>query len=165
MHMTRARGARWSLAEALIGFGLLAFAVWVLWATIQIPVSPLYAKIGPTIFPSITAAGLALLAILLIVQAARGGWQPEEEREVAIDWRALGFVAAGLVVNVVLIVPLGFTAASTAMFVLITYGFGSRNIMRDVAIGFVVAIIAYFGFAKLLGVNIGAGLIEGLLGG
>jgi len=64
-----------------------------------------------------------------------------------------------------LIVPLGFTAASTAMFVLITYGFGSRNIMRDVAIGFVVAIIAYFGFAKLLGVNIGAGLIEGLLGG
>lgn len=163
--MDRGGRATWAWPEAMIGFGLLIFAGLVLWSTTQIPVSPLYAKIGPTIFPYITATGLTLFALLLIVQAARGGWQPEEEKEVPIDWRALGFVAAGLVVNVVLIVPLGFTVASTAMFVLITYGFGSRKILRDVALGFAIAIIAYFGFAKLLGVNIGAGLIEGLLGG
>jgi putative tricarboxylic transport membrane protein len=51
------------------------------------------------------------------------------------------------------------------MFVLITYGFGSRRPARDAAIGLTVALISYFGFAKLLGVNIGAGLIENLLGG
>jgi putative tricarboxylic transport membrane protein len=163
--MNRAGSATWAWPEALIGFGLLVFAGLVLWSTSQIPVSPLYAKVGPTIFPYLTAAGLALFAVLLIVQAARGGWQPEEEKEVSIDWRALSIVAVGLLVNVVLIVPLGFTAASTAMFVLITYAFGSRSIVRNAALGFAIAIVAYFGFAKLLGVNIGAGPIERLFGG
>jgi putative tricarboxylic transport membrane protein len=51
------------------------------------------------------------------------------------------------------------------MFVLIAYGFGSRRPLRDAAIGFVVALAAYFGFAKALGVNIGGGLFERLLGG
>jgi putative tricarboxylic transport membrane protein len=162
--MNRAGGGTWAWPEALIGFGLLVFAALVLWSTTQIPVSPLYSKIGPTVFPYITAAGLALFAILLIVQAARGGWQPDEEKDVAVDWRALAFVAAGLLFNVVLIVPLGFILASTGMFVLIAYGFGDRNVVRNAAIGLAVAVIAYYGFATFLGVNIGAGLFERLLG-
>ncbi len=76
----------------------------------------------------------------------------------------MAFVAAGLVANVVLIKPLGFTAASVVMFVLICYGFGSRHPLRDALIGLVLALAAYFGFAKALGVNIGAGVIETLLG-
>jgi putative tricarboxylic transport membrane protein len=162
--MNRAGGGTWAWPEALIGFGLLIFAVLVLWSTTQIPVSPLYSKIGPTVFPYITAAGLALFAVLLIIQAARGGWQPDEEKEVAIDWRALAFVCAGLVVNVALIVPLGFILASTAMFVLVAYGFGDRQVVRNAGIGFAIALVAYFGFAKFLGVNIGAGWLEQLLG-
>jgi len=49
--------------------------------------------------------------------------------------------------------------------VLIAYGFGSRRPLRDAALGFAVALAAYFGFATLLGVNIGAGIVERLLGG
>jgi putative tricarboxylic transport membrane protein len=64
-----------------------------------------------------------------------------------------------------LIGPLGFSAASTVMFVLVAYGFGSRQPLRDAGIGLVLALAAYFGFAKALGVNIGAGVIENLLGG
>jgi putative tricarboxylic transport membrane protein len=162
--MHGAGGVRWAWPEAVIGIGLLLFAALVLWSTTQIPVSPLYSKIGPTIFPYITAGGLALFAVLLLVQAARGGWQPDDEKGVAVDWHALGFVAAGLLFNVVLIVPLGFILASTGMFVLIAYGFGDRRIARSAAIGFVVALVAYFGFATFLGVNIGAGLFERLVG-
>ena len=154
-----------SVPETAIALGLLVFSGVVLWQTSAIPVSPLYAKVGPTWFPYLAAGGLAVLAVLLLVQAARGGWQPAEEKDVALDWRALAFVAAGLLVNVVLIGALGFTAASTAMFVLIAHGFGSRNPLRDAVIGFLVAIAAYFGFAKALGVNIGAGIVERLLGG
>ena len=162
--MNRAGGGTWAWPEALIGFGLLIFAALVLWSATQIPVSPLYSKIGPTVFPYITAAGLALFAILMIVQAARGGWQPDEEKDVAIDWRALGFVAAGLVFNVALIVPLGFILASTGMFVLVAYGFGDRQVVRNAGIGLAIALVAYFGFATVLGVNIGAGYFERLLG-
>ena len=100
---------------------------------------------------------------LLIVAALRGGWQPEEEKETPTDWKAMGFVAAGLVANLVLIQPLGFTAASVIMFVLICYGFGSRNPLRDALLGLILALAAYFGFARALGVNIGAGFVENRL--
>ncbi|WP_207478561.1 tripartite tricarboxylate transporter TctB family protein [Arenibaculum pallidiluteum] len=151
--------------EALIGLGLIAFAGVVLWQTLAIPVSPLYSKVGPTVFPYMTVGGLAILGGFLLVSAARGGWQPEEEKEVALDRRALFFVAAGLLANVLLIGPLGFTVASTVLFVLVAHGIGSRRPVRDVLIGLVFSLISYFGFAKALGVNIGAGVLERLLGG
>jgi putative tricarboxylic transport membrane protein len=160
----RREGVTWAWPEAAIGFGLLVCAALIFWSTAQIPVSPLYSKIGPTIFPYITAAGLALFSIFLIVEAGRGGWQAEEEKEVSVEWRALAFVVVGLVVNVALIVPLGFILASTAMFVLVARGFGDRQVVRNAGIGFAIALVAYFGFAKFLGVNIGAGWLEQLLG-
>lgn len=154
---------RLAMPEFLIGLGLLACAAVVLWQTLAIPVSPMYSKVGPTVFPYMTMAGLALLAVLLIVAAARGGWQPADEKDTPTDWKAMGFVAAGLVANVVLIQPLGFTAASVVMFVLICFGFGSRRPLRDALIALVLALAAYFGFARALGVNIGAGIIENVL--
>ena len=154
---------RLAMPEFLIGLGLLACAAVVLWQTLSIPVSPLYSKVGPTVFPYMTTAGLVVLAVLLMVAAARGGWQPDEEKETPTDWKALAFVAAGLIANVLLIQPLGFTAASVVMFVLVCFGFGSRHPLRDVLIALVLALAAYFGFARALGVNIGAGLIENVL--
>ena len=53
-----------------------------------------------------------------IVQGIRGGWQPDDEKEVPIDWKAFGFVVAGLIANVSLIGTLGFSLASTVLFVL-----------------------------------------------
>lgn len=155
---------RIAIPELIIGLGVLGFALLALWQTLSIPVSPMYAKVGPTVFPYFTVGGLGVLGVLLIVAAVRGGWQPEEEKETPIDWKGLSFVAAGLIANLVLIKPLGFTAASLTMFVLVCYGFGSRHPLRDAGIGLVLAMTAYFGFAKALGVNIGAGVIERLLG-
>ena len=153
-----------ALPELLIGLGLLLCAAVALWQAVTIPVSPMYSKVGPTVFPSAAGAGLAVLAVLLMARALRGGWQPREEREVSIDRGALLLVTAGLLANVVLIGPLGFTAAPTILFVLVCRGFGSRRILRDLLIGLVLALVAFFGFAELLGVNIGAGVVERLLG-
>ena len=159
----RASGPAWP--ETLIGLGLLAVAALVWWQTGEIPTSPMYAKVGPRIFPYLTAIGLAAMAVAMVVARLRGGWQTDEEREVPVDWRAVVFVGAGLLANVLLIVPTGFTLASVVMFVLVAHGFGSRAPLRDGAIALVFALAAYFGFAKALGVNIGAGVIEKLLGG
>lgn len=165
IHLRRRSLAHIARAEALIGLGLLLFAGLVLWQTLSIPVSPMYAQVGPRVFPYITAAGLTLFAILLLIQAMRGGWQQPEEKEVTVDWKAVAFVTAGLVANVALIGILGFSAASTIMFVLVAHGFGSRHPLRDASIGLLLALVAYFGFAKALGVNIGAGVLENMLGG
>jgi putative tricarboxylic transport membrane protein len=104
-----------------------------------------------------------VLSLMLVLAALRGGWQPEEEKETPTDWKAMGLVAAGLVANLALIQPLGFTAASVVMFVLVCFGFGSRHPLRDALLGLVLALAAYFGFARALGVNIGAGLVENQL--
>ncbi|MER9892414.1 tripartite tricarboxylate transporter TctB family protein [Mesorhizobium sp. M0119] len=154
---------RLAVPELLIGVGLLACAGAVAWQTLAIPVTPLYSKVGPTVFPYITMTGMMILSLLLIIAALRGGWQPEDEKETPTDWKAMGIVALGLIANLVLIQPLGFTAASVIMFVLICHGFGSRRPLRDVLLGLILALAAYFGFARALGVNIGAGFIENQL--
>ena len=133
----------------------------VLWQTLAIPVSPHVFQGRPDrLSLSDHWPAWRCCPLLLIVAALRGGWQPEDEKETPTDWKAMGFVVAGLVANVVLIQPLGFTAASVVMFVLVCYGFGSRHPLRDALIGLVLALAAYFGFARALGVNIGAGVIE-----
>jgi putative tricarboxylic transport membrane protein len=153
-----------ALPETLLGLGVIAVAALAAWQASTIRVSPLYAKIGPTIFPYLAAILLAILGCLLVWQGLKGGWQPEDEKEVPTDWRALGITFAGMVANAMLIGPLGFTLASTVMFTLIAWGFGSRSPWRDAPIGFLLALAAYFGFAGALGVNIGMGPFERALG-
>jgi putative tricarboxylic transport membrane protein len=159
---------RLAVAETIIALGVLVLAAIVYWQTTAIPVSPIYATVGPTAMPTMTAVGLGVLGLLLLFDAWRGGWQDPVERSLTIDNRALLWIVAGLVLNVVLIGPAGFTLASIVLFVCVARGFGSRSIVRDTLIATVFALVAYFGFAKALGINIGAGFvenaIEGLLG-
>ena len=107
-----------------------------------------------------TALALGMLGILLLVDAVRGGWQPAEEKEVTPDRAALLWIIAGLVLNVLLITWAGFTIASVILFVCVARGFGSKAIVRDALIGAAFALVAYIGFAKTLGINIGSGLVE-----
>jgi hypothetical protein len=148
--------------QILVAAGVLVLAAVAGYQTMVIPVSPLYAKVGPTVFPWLVAGGLALLGLALLFQAWRGGWALEPEVQEAIDRPALGWVLAGLVLNVALIKYLGFIIASTLLFCCVARAFGSRRLVRDSLIAIVFAAVTYFGFARVLGINIGGGLIEQL---
>jgi putative tricarboxylic transport membrane protein len=152
--------SRPAIGETIIGAGVLALAIVMFWQTMSIPVSPIYAKVGPTVVPLMTAAALGLLGVLLLIDAWQGGWQTEEEKAVTPDRAGLLWVVAGLVLNVALIGSAGFTIASTILFVCVARGFGSDKTVRDALIGAVFALIAYFGFAATLGINIGSGFLE-----
>ena len=158
-----ARALHPAIGETIIAAGVLVLAGVVFWQTTEIPVSPIYAKVGPTVVPYITAACLFVLGALLLISALRGGWQPDDEKEVTPDRAALLWVGAGLILNVLLIGNAGFTLASIILFVCVARGFGSKSILRDALIGAAFALIAYFGFAQTLGINIGAGIIENAL--
>ena len=155
---------RFAGGEFAVAVGLIAFAVVVMWQTFAIPVSPLYSKVGPTIAPHLNWIFLLVLGLGLLGQALRGGWQSDEEKESPVDFIALGFVAAGLAANVLLIEPAGFTIASVAMFVLVARGFGSQRWLRNAGIAFVLALVAHLGFAGLLGIDIGGGIVENAVG-
>ncbi|MCU0985834.1 MAG: tripartite tricarboxylate transporter TctB family protein [Acetobacteraceae bacterium] len=147
--------------EVATSGAVIVLALLSLWQTAVIPVSPIYARVGPTLFPWIASSGLLVIGVLLLAQALRGGFGVEPS--LATDWRAVAWVAAGLAANVALIGTAGFVFAATALFVCVSRGFGSTGPLRDLAIGVVIALGAYVGFEKLLGVNIGAGILEGLI--
>ena len=71
-------------------------------------------------------------------------------------------MAVALVLNAALIPWLGFILSSTLLFACVARGFSSDRPARDLGIGFLLAFVAWYGFAKLLSINLGAGLIEGL---
>jgi putative tricarboxylic transport membrane protein len=99
------------------------------------------------------------------VQALRGQWgaTDADEDEAQPDWRALGWLGLGLVLNVALIDYLGFIIASTLLFCCVARAFGSRHLARDAAIAIILCVITYLGFARVLGISIGAGVLEGIL--
>ena len=158
--------------DTALGVGVLVLAAVVGWQTYVIPEHAIYARIGPRLFPWLTTGLLAVMGGLLTAQGLRGGWEHDEAGDV--DWRSLGWLAAGLLFNVLfiggaqlgdaIVVPrLGFVISSTVLFVCTARAFASNQPVRDGAIGFTLAILAYVGFDRVLGYKIGSGLIEALI--
>ena len=146
--------------DVAIGAGVTLFAVIVGWQTAVIPDNAIYAKVGPKVIPWLATALLAVMGVALTVMGLRGGWEHEDAGDT--DYRSLGLLVLALVLNIVLIDRAGFIIASTVLFALAARAFGSRQILRDAPIGFVLALVAYLGFDRGLGYKIGSGLIEGL---
>jgi putative tricarboxylic transport membrane protein len=141
--------------------GLLGF-----WQAAAIPTSPIYAQVGPKLVPYLVAAGLSALGALLVLAALAGGWSATLAEVVEAgppNRRALALVGAGLLVNLLLIGPLGFSLAAAAQFALVAAGFGSRHAARDLLLGVPLCLCVWFLFVEALGVNIGAGVLEGLV--
>lgn len=146
--------------ELVVALAVLGLAAVAMWQTRAIPASPLYSQVGPTIAPTMVCVGLFILGFGLLYAALRGGWQAQDEQDTAPDGAALDRVLLGLVLNVALISTLGFTASSVLMFVFVSRAFGSENLLRDFLIALVLSLVAYFGFAQALGIDIGRGLVE-----
>jgi putative tricarboxylic transport membrane protein len=151
-------------ADLGVGVFVLGLGALALWQAAVIPASPLYGQVGPKAVPFAVAAVLAALGAGLVVAALRGGWSAtlEEVRDAPpTNWRALALLGAGLLANVALIGPLGFCLAASVQFVLVAAAFGSKRLVRDAVLALVLTLAVWFGFVELLGVNIGAGLLEG----
>ncbi len=141
---------------------VLTLAAVVGWQATVIPTHAVYAQVGPRAIPWIATAMLAVLGALLTLWGVRGGWAHEEHGPPHL-WGAFPWLLLGLALNVTLIGVAGFIIASTVLFVCTALAFGSLSVLRDAAIGFALALIAYVGFDRVLGYKIGSGLIEGLL--
>lgn len=115
--------------------------------------------LGPQAMPGLVAIGLALLAVANAVMAFREG---SRERE-SVDLRAIALILGGLPILVACLqFGLGFVPGMTILFAATATAFGRRAYLVDLAIGFVLAIVIYLVFSKLLTLSLPRGPLERL---
>lgn len=152
----RARPARpWWLGLAVFAMG----AVWLHGAG-SIAATTNYIGLGPAAVVQIAGAGLAILGVLLIIQALRGvpfSPQDEEGADASAPPSHAAFLTAlaGVAVPLLTIRWLGFPITAMLAFTLVTHAFGSRRTLFDLSVGAVIGCIAWYGFS-LLGIGLGA---------
>ncbi|TCC29418.1 tripartite tricarboxylate transporter TctB family protein [Kribbella speibonae] len=124
--------------------------------------------IGPKPVPIVLGVLLLVVAVLYAVDVARGGTGEAEEGEdvdvtSSVDWRTVLLLIAAFVVNLVLIDPLGWVISGTLLFWGSAFALGSRHHIRNVFIAVALALITFYAFAIGLGVNLPAGVLQGIL--
>ncbi|MCI2416111.1 tripartite tricarboxylate transporter TctB family protein [Saccharopolyspora sp. K220] len=120
-----------------------------------------YQAVGPQVFPLIVGAGTTLFGAIALVRSFRAADAEEPSEEaVATDWPAVAKLGATLCGYVLLLVPVGFWQSSTVFFALVARVLGSRKPVRDLLIGLVLSLAAYFLFDRLLGVSLPPGIVR-----
>ena len=151
--------------QALIGAGALLLGGLLAWGARDLPDAVGYSGVGPAVLPWIVASVLVLCGIALIVQALRGGYAELEDGSGAPlgDWRALAWMAAGILSTGALITRAGFVLSCALCFTLAVRGLrlsegkpsgGVARVLADVATGMAIAAPAYWLFTKVLAINL-----------
>jgi putative tricarboxylic transport membrane protein len=153
------RGLR--LGEAVLAAFVLLLGLFVAIETAMMRTGPGYSGVGPKLFPWLVAAGLLLVGVALLREARAGAVAHPASFE--LDVPPLLLVTAGLVLQMVLMRPVGFVIATTVMFVAVTYAFGSRRLALNAAVGLLLCLIVHILFTRGLGLNLPAGVLEPLL--
>ncbi|TNM37458.1 tripartite tricarboxylate transporter TctB family protein [Nocardioides albidus] len=124
--------------------------------------------VQPYTLPYVVGAGLVLFGILLAVATARGDRPEAEEGEdidltQGTDVRTVGLLALVLIANIALIDLLGWAITGALLFAGAAIVLGSRNWIRDIAVGVALSVGSWYFFYVVLGVPIPAGILDGVL--
>jgi putative tricarboxylic transport membrane protein len=167
----RAARPAWATARgrAELGLALLlvvvAGVVLAQTAALHVPASTGVA--GPRFFPALVGVLLLVAGVLLGVEVLRGRTAEPEAGEdldphARTDWPALGLLTAALAVHVLLLLLIGYVLAVAALFAVAARALGSRRVVRDAAVGFLLGLVIYLVFTKGLALTLPRGPLEGL---
>ncbi|HEU4945823.1 MAG TPA: tripartite tricarboxylate transporter TctB family protein [Kribbella sp.] len=124
--------------------------------------------IGPRPVPIILGALLLVVAAVYALDVARGGEGEADAGEDVdlsspIDWRTVLLLITAFVVNAVLIEPLGWVISGSLLFWGAAFALGNRHYVRNLVIAVALSLITFYAFAIGLGVNLPAGVLQGIL--
>ena len=148
-------------ADRVVGVLLLGLSAVLCWQTLAIPTGN-SAPGSATATAWLVTGLIALFSIIFLVRGDRLH-EPEPVAGEQINRRALGWVGAGLMLNLALIGSAGFVIATSVLFAITARAFGSKRLMRDLMVGLLLACSVYLAFDRLLGYAIGSGLVEQFL--
>jgi putative tricarboxylic transport membrane protein len=157
--MTAGAPRRPDRAGLVIAVLLAVLSAVIFWQTRAMPVTAQYARVGPTTFPYVVAAGLALLAAGTAVSAWRGGFPEREADRIG----PMLWIVGGLVAQMLLLKTAGFSIATGALFALAARGFGRGPLWLTLPMGIVLAFVIWLIFARLLNLSLPAGPLERLV--
>ena len=151
--------------QLLVGAGVLVLGLLVGLGALQIPSEAGYGGVGANFLPWLVGALLVLCGVLLVREAASGGFRQMEEVPGAAHshWGGFVWVSVGLLANAALITTIGFILSCTLCVVLAVRGFRSAEgrldlslgaLLRDAAIGLAIAAPVYWMFTKFLAINL-----------
>ncbi|RTZ41533.1 tripartite tricarboxylate transporter TctB family protein [Candidimonas sp. SYP-B2681] len=147
--MTLLRKGPWWLGLAVILMGAVCF-----YASTELAATAQYAAVGPGMFVAVVGLALIGLGVLLLVQIARGEVFEPEEAENAVpgqsmDKRAFFTALLAAIVPALTIETLGLPVTAMLSFMLVARAFGSKRLVFDLVVGFVLASICWFIFGWL----------------
>ncbi|MFF5072352.1 tripartite tricarboxylate transporter TctB family protein [Micromonospora olivasterospora] len=124
--------------------------------------------IGPKPVPILLGVLLLVVAAIYAVDVFRGGvGEPEAGEDVdlttPIDWRTVLLLIGAFLVNAVLIDRLGWVISGTILFWGSAYALGNRHYVRNLLIAVALSLVTFYTFAIGLGVNLPAGVLQGIL--
>jgi putative tricarboxylic transport membrane protein len=155
------------LGLRLVAAGLLAFSLIALYQVFKIRQGAGYSVVGTTFFPFVVVIGLLVLSAILLLRVTVFRDQELAERAAAEEtmthWLTIGLTALALAVYAFALRRLGYVVATTLFFPGIAQVLGSRQPLRNFAIGLLLSVVIYVTFTSFLGIRLPAGLLAGLL--
>ncbi len=153
-------------AAFIIAVGLAALGGVLIWQGKSIPDKGGYAGIGSGDTPVFVGIGLLLLALGHLVTALRNDpHAPVSHEREPTNWAPVFWISGGLLLQLLLLLPLGFSIASGLLFAFTAAGFGKRKLAMTVPIGIVLSLAIYGIFDQLLRLRLPAGMLENLIFG
>jgi putative tricarboxylic transport membrane protein len=154
-----------SLAQTLVGVGVLLVGLALAAGAISIPSAAGYGGVGPNFLPWLISGVLALCGVMIIREARTGGFrnmEPPSGSERGY-WPGFAWVSAGLLANAALITTIGFILSCTLCYVLAVQGLrraggesaGTPRVMAiDAVTGFAISAPVFWAFTQFLAINL-----------
>jgi putative tricarboxylic transport membrane protein len=156
--------AQYGMCAALAGLGILLLVN----AAQLAPVASTNDSLGPKVVPTVLGVLLLIVSAAYAVDIHRGGVGAADEGEdvdlgAKADWKTVGLLVVVFGVSAALMDSLGWVIAGTLLFAGSAFALGNRHHVRGVLVALAISLATFYAFAIGLGVNLPAGILQGIL--
>jgi len=156
--------AQYGMCAALAGLGIL-----LLVNAAQLEhVTSSNDSLGPKVVPTVLGVLLLIVSVFYAIDIHRGGVGAADEGEdvdlgAKADWNTVGLLVVVFGVSAALMETLGWVIAGTLLFSGSAFALGNRHHVRGLLVGLAISLATFYAFAIGLGVNLPAGVLQGIL--